>query len=228
MRHQIFLLLTTAVFLLMSVITFASEAGPGISADEALQKLMDGNKRFVANQMTIIDKCGEPGARQSLVAGQKPFAIILCCSDSRVPPEIIFDRSLGEIFVVRVAGNIADPVILGSIEYAADHLGSPLIMVLGHQKCGAVGAAVEAHGEPHGNIGSILKTIAPAVEKARGETKSTEKATLIEAAVNCNIGLVSKSLTEQSSLIRDLVSKNKLKIVGAKYELESGKVMLAE
>ncbi len=226
MKLQILVLLLTAAFLMISVTTFASEAGPGITADEALQKLMDGNERFIKNQMNTINKAGEPKVRQALVAGQKPFAIILCCSDSRVPPEIIFDRSLGEIFVVRVAGNIADPVILGSIEYAAEHLGSPLIMVLGHQKCGAVGAAAEAHGATHGNIGAILRTIELAVKKAKLEVKDGNTAALIDAAVDQNVKLTMKDLTTNSPIIKEFASKNKVKIVGAKYELESGRVVV--
>ncbi len=228
MKLQIMVLLFTAAFVTFGVMGCSSKSSSVAPADEALKKLMDGNARYVANQMNTIGKSGEPSVRQALVSGQKPFAIILCCSDSRVPPEIIFDKSLGEIFVVRVAGNIADPVILGSIEYAAEHLGSPLVMVLGHQKCGAVGAAVEAHGETHGNIGSILKAIQPAVEKAKKESKGEDNAALIDAAVNNNVEITMKELTANSPIIKELVSKNKLKIVGAKYELESGKVVIAK
>jgi len=108
------------------------------------------------------------------------------CSDSRVPPEIIFDKGLGEIFVVRVAGNVLDPVVLGSIEYAAEHLGSPLVMVLGHERCGAVTAAVDAKGKPEGNIGAIIKNIAPAVKQAKNEYKGKDKAELVETAINDN------------------------------------------
>src|SRR5208337_114109 len=132
----------------IGALAFASETGSSITADEALKKLLDGNRNFLANQLTIKDSSG-PSTRQAVAAGQKPYAIILSCSDSRVPPEIIFDKGLGEIFVVRVAGNVPDPVILGSIEYAAEHFGSPLIVVLGHTRCGAVIAAVHAEGRPH-------------------------------------------------------------------------------
>src|SRR5512135_57193 len=140
----------------------AASEGVGVTADEALQKLMDGNKHYVAQQMSSQKMCSI-SVRESLVKSQKPFAIILSCSDSRVPPEIIFDKGLGEIFVVRVAGNIPDPVVLGSIEYAAEHLGSPLVMVLGHERCGAVKATVESKGKSTGskNIDAIVKTVAP-------------------------------------------------------------------
>ena len=129
-EEEISFFLVLAASLLAVALASASETGSGIGADEALKKLIDGNAHLIANQLTITDSSG-PGARQALAAGQKPFAIILSCSDSRVPPEIIFDQGLGEIFVVRVAGNIPDPVIIGSIEYAAEHFNCPLIMVLG-------------------------------------------------------------------------------------------------
>lgn len=123
-----------AVFGLVAVaagLAFASaHGGAEVTPDEALQKLMDGNKRYVEGQMTGTKLC-DVTTRTSLAKSQKPYAIILTCSDSRVPPEVIFDKGLGEIFVIRVAGNVPDPVVLGSIEYAAEHLGSPLVMVLG-------------------------------------------------------------------------------------------------
>lgn len=200
-----------------------------ITADDALQRLLDGNHRYVANQMTVQER-SDAQTRKTLIAGQSPYAIILCCSDSRVPPEIIFDQGLGEIFVVRVAGNVPDPIILGSVEYAADHLGSPLIMVLGHGQCGAVTAAVHAEGHAHhGNVGAILKTLAPAVSQAKKEAApGKDNAQLVEAAIDVNVGLVCRSLTEQSGIIKDLVEAGKVKIVGAKYDLHDGLVRLFE
>jgi carbonic anhydrase len=215
--------LALTVVLLTWTLGFASETGPGITADEALKKLLDGNRNFLASRLTLGDSSG-PTARRAVAAGQKPYAIILCCSDSRVPPEIIFDKGLGEIFVVRVAGNVPDPVVLGSIEYAAEHFGSPLIVVLGHSRCGAVIASVEAKGRPHGNIGAIIKKIAPAVKKAREDARGATDADLVELAINNNIKMVVKSLVDQSPVIRSLVGKGKVKIVGAKYELDDGKV----
>ena len=198
-----------------------------ITADEALQKLMKGNQRYIAYQMKGQKLC-DVATRQALTKGQSPYAIILCCSDSRVPPEIIFDQGLGEIFVVRVAGNVADPIVLGSIEYAAEHLGSPLMMVLGHSRCGAVTAAVDAQGKPEGNIGAILETISPAVTLARQEAKGKEKAEIVEAAADQNVKLVCSSLITQSKIIKHLVDHGKLKIVAAKYDLDDGKVTLFE
>ena len=227
MKHRLLSILCLCFVLFASALVSASEAGPGLTADEALSKLMDGNLHFVSNQITIRET-STPSIRESLTTGQKPFAIILACSDSRVPPEIIFDQGLGEIFVVRVAGNVPDPVILGSIEYAAEHFNCPLVMVLGHKRCGAVTAAVESQGPPHGNIGAIIKTIAPAVKRAKKDVKGASKSDLVESAIDNNIKLVAKSLLKQSPVIRSLVDEGKLKIVGAKYDLDDGTVRLLE
>lgn len=210
------------IFLFLSIVLCAGliactqKADSGKNADLALKKLMEGNARFVSNQAAPEKACG-PGVRQALTSGQQPYAVILSCSDSRVPPEIIFDLGLGEIFVVRVAGNVLSPVIIGSIEYAADHLGSPLIMVLGHERCGAVSAAVDSHGEPHGHVGEIVKTIAPAVAEARKVSGSKEKPALIEDAIDLNIKLVSQSLLKQSDVLAKLAAQKKIKVVNAKY-----------
>ena len=206
-------------------VAFATVTATGISADEALQHLLDGNKRYVSNQMSGQKLCDLP-TREGLAKGQKPYAIILSCSDSRVPPEIIFDKGLGEIFVVRVAGNIVDSVVLGSIEYAAEHLGSPLVMVLGHERCGAVTAAVDAKGKPEGNIGAIIRSITPAVKQARKEAVGKSKPELVETAIDDNVKLVSASLTRQSKVLKHLVAEGKIKIVSAKYDLDDGNVTI--
>ena len=213
--------------LLSSTLSLAAGDGSGVTADEALQRLLDGNKRYVESKMNA---CGEvnAAAREKLAKTQKPYAVILSCSDSRVPPEIIFDKGLGEIFVVRVAGNVPDPIILGSIEYAAEHLGSPLVMVLGHERCGAVCAAVDAKGKSEGNIGAIIKAIAPAVKQAKTEYKGKEKTELVETAINDNVKLVVVILTRQSSVLERFVKEGKLKIVAAKYDLDDGKVTLLD
>ena len=212
------------VFSIFAAFALAS-VGSGISADEALGRLLAGNKRYVESKMSA---CGETTAtaREKLAKGQQPYAIILSCSDSRVPPEIIFDKSLGEIFVVRVAGNVPDPVVLGSIEYAAEHLGSPLVMVLGHERCGAVKATVDANGKGEGNIGAIVKAIAPALKKAKKDKNCDlkDKEKLVECVVDANAQMVAKNLTKQSRVIRELVHEGKLKIVAAKYDLDDGKV----
>lgn len=214
---------------------FANSA-PGVSPDEALQKLMEGNQRFINNQMSGTKLC-DLSARTALAKSQKPYAIILSCSDSRVPPEIIFDKGLGEIFVVRVAGNVPDPVVLGSIEYAAEHLGSPLVMVLGHERCGAVTATVNAKGKAEGNIGAIVKAIAPSIKNAEvgckeckgdAKCKQSKKDDYIECAITSNIKSVSKSLTQKSPILKHLSETGKLKIVAAKYDLDDGLVTIVK
>jgi len=214
---------------LFAALALASASGSGITADEALGKLLDGNKRYVESKMNT---CGETtaAAREKLAKGQKPYAIILSCSDSRVPPELIFDKGLGEIFVVRVAGNVPDPIVVGSIEYAAEHLGSPLVVVLGHERCGAVSATVAANGKGEGNIGTIVKTIAPALKKVKQDKSCDlkDKEKLVECVVDANAKMVAKNLTKQSKILREMVEEGKLKIVAAKYDLDDGKVTLLE
>ncbi len=220
-----------------AVIAFSSSGGGAtISPDEAIQKLMEGNRRYVDNKSSSALR-SDASARASLAKSQKPYAIILSCSDSRVPPEIIFDKGLGELFVVRVAGNIPDPIVLGSIEYAAEHLGSPLIMVLGHERCGAVKATVDAKGKSSGseNIDAIVKVISPHVASAlhtcdacKGERdcEATKKEGLTECVIDINVKSVADSLSKQSKILNHLAHENKIKIVAAKYDLDDGAVTL--
>ncbi len=215
--------IAAAALFIYSGIVFASSAGPGISPDEALKKLIDGNNRFV--QSAQAQKDIGNNRRTELTKGQHPFAVILSCSDSRVPPEHIFDQGLGDIFVVRVAGNVADSIELGSVEYAAEHLGVPLILVLGHQSCGAVKATVDG-GKPEGNIESIVKKIAPAVKKARETVKEKDK--LLDAAILENTKSTAKTLTKKSSIIKHLVEEKKVKIAAGVYNMATGKVELVE
>jgi len=189
------------------------------TADEVWNSLMAGNSRFVA---------GKPQAhalialRQKLVSGQSPKAIILSCSDSRVGPELIFDQSLGDIFVVRTAGNVADAVGLGSIEYAVEHLHSPLLVVLGHQKCGAVNAACSGEKMPSRNLDAIVDRIDPAVTRAKNYAKDGD---LVESAIKENVHQSANDLLANSEIIRHAVESGKLKLVEAEYELDSGKVV---
>jgi carbonic anhydrase len=187
-----------------------------LSSQEALKRLLDGNNRYTSQKSTYPNQTLE--RRKEITRGQNPFAIILCCSDSRVPPEIIFDQGLGDIFVIRVAGNVIDTTVLASAEYAVEHLGVPLFLVLGHSKCGAVSSAVSNHKHT-GNIGKLLDFIAPAVEKARNMTGD-----IIENAVMANIEIVLEKLKEESPIISEFAETGKLEIIGAYYDLESGNV----
>ena len=215
-------------------LVFASAGTPSVSADEALKRLRDGNERYTAEKPTAAQRSTK-ASRAALAKSQSPYAIILTCSDSRVPPELLFDSGLGELFVIRVAGNIPDPVVLGSIEYAAEHLGTPLVMVLGHERCGAVTATVDAKGKAHGNIGAIVKAIAPSIKKATKECaackedkqcEKTRKSEYVECVIDTNVKLVTANLTKNSKVLKHLVAEKKLKIVSAKYDLDDGKVAL--
>ncbi|VVC00420.1 Carbonic anhydrase [uncultured archaeon] len=180
-----------------------------MNAEESLNKLKEGNARFVSGKPSHKDMAKR---RAELVSGQKPYAIILTCSDNRVSPEHIFDAGLGEIFVVRNAGNLASPIALGSIEYAAEHLGSPLLVVMGHSSCGAVNAACAADTAP-GNIGLIVKEIQEAVKAG----KKDQAQTVIE-----NVKCVLKTIRAKSSILSHLEKEGKLKIIGAVYSLQTG------
>ncbi|MGD0281610.1 MAG: carbonic anhydrase [Dissulfurispiraceae bacterium] len=190
--------------------------------DETLSKLLDGNKRFVSNSLAVKDT-GD-ARRKELSKAQHPSAIVVTCSDSRVPPEIIFDQGLGDIFDIRVAGNVIDPISVGSIEYAVEHLHTPLLILLGHDKCGAVSAAMEAKGKTGDNIGTILRKILPAVRKATalGGTKED----ILNNAIRENVLLQQKYLLRKSPVVRNLIASGDLKVVTGIYHLESGVVEL--
>lgn len=187
-----------------------------MTAAKSMNRLVLGNDRFVAGKPAVKD-FGESRRLDLSINGQHPFAVILCCSDSRVPPEIIFDQGLGDLFVVRTAGNIVDDVVLGSIEYGAEHLDIPLLVVLGHEKCGAVKATVEAHGDVHGCIKAITDKIGKSYDKVRGNRNACE---------SCEDENIRDTVTEikNNTVISHLIKEGKTEVVGAKYAIETGKV----
>ncbi|BDA66699.1 Twin-arginine translocation pathway signal [Calothrix sp. PCC 7716] len=189
-----------------------------VSPDEALKKLLRGNERFVAGKRANPNQ-SQLRLLETSVA-QYPYASILGCADSRVPAEIVFDQGLGDLFVVRVAGNVASQTAIGSLEFSSAVLGSQLIVVLGHAKCGAVVAAVKGDPLP-GRIGIFVEEIKPAVESVRQKTGDLEKNSII-----ANIQYQVKKLPETSTILGNLVKEGKLKIVGGIYDLSSGKVTL--
>lgn len=203
----------------------------GNDADEALKKLMDGNQRFVSDR-PAAKNLGDT-RRKELIKGQHPFAVVLSCSDSRVPPEHLFDQGLGDIFVVRTAGNIIDKVSIGSIEYGVEHLHVPLLVILGHQKCGAVTAAVESYGKPQkaekghvkDSISEIVNKIMPAVKQAKN---SAHPGDVLENAIQGNMRNVYSELLKKSPVVKESVRSGKLKVVLAEYYLESGEVKILE
>jgi carbonic anhydrase len=184
------------------------------------EKLLEGNKRFVSGNLAKKDFSLEK--RKELLKGQKPYAVVVGCSDSRVPPEIIFDQWLGDIFVIRVAGNVLDPVSLGSIEYAVEHLKTPLIVILGHNRCGAVHATIHSHSKAEGNLKAIVEKIMPAVSKAKNVAKSEED--LLNIAIEENVKLQKEFMLKNSKIINEYVKANKVQIVMAIYDLETGEV----
>ncbi|MBN9658467.1 MAG: carbonic anhydrase [Acidobacteria bacterium] len=197
----------------------AEEHPAGVPADKALALLVQGNDRYVAHRETHPDATLE--RRAELTKGQHPYAIVLGCADSRVPPELVFDAGLGDLFVIREAGNVVDDVVLGSVEYAVEHLGVKLVMVLGHEKCGAVTAAVNHTKEAH--ISSIVKAIQPAVEASRKEPGDA-----VHNCVLANAKRVAAQIRNSQPLLGHAVHEAGLKVVAADYDLATGKVTILE
>ena len=197
-------------------------ARPTISEpDAALKQLTDGNRRFVDAQMA--HPAQSPEHRLLVSRGQQPFATILTCSDSRLPPEVIFDQGLGDLFVVRVAGNITDDTLLGSVEYAVGHLNTPLVVVIGHQRCGAVEATLESiqhDAVPHGDVAALVKAITPAVPVA--EKRSGD---LLENTIRVNAEMSRDTIAKSSELAEPLKA-GRLKVLAGYYSLDDGTVSL--
>jgi len=210
--------LVVAVLLLCPVVGIGTgkKSQDKITPDSALAELKDGNAHHAAHRYKHPH---ENAARlRQLASGQHPHAEVLSCADSRVPPEILFDQGLGDLFVVRVAGNVVSDTELGSLEYGAEHLHVPLLIVLGHQRCGAVTAAVEG-GEVPGHISALTELLRPAVEKTRGMPGDR-----VENAVRANVEMVVKQLRTSGPVLEKLVSRGELKVVGAIYSLDTGQV----
>jgi carbonic anhydrase len=194
----------------------AAVHAPTMSAEQALKLLLEGNQRFVAGKLEHPNQT--PARRAEVAKGQHPFASVLACSDSRTPPEMIFDRGLGDIFTVRVAGNVADQVVIESLDYSVKHLGVRVVMVLGHRRCGAVIAAVEGHEEDNEDVGPMLKELKPAVHATHGMPGDP-----VENAVRENVKLVMKNLAASGELSA-MVKSGELKIVGGIYDLDTGTI----
>ncbi len=207
---------------IVGVAIFASAAAavaapdaPGVDPGVALQQLLDGNQRFVAGRMEHPNQT--VARRKDVAPAQHPFASVLACSDSRTPPSVLFDRGLGDLFVVRVAGNVATEITIESLDYAVTHLGTRLVMVLGHERCGAVIAAVEGHEEP-GDVGPMLRELAPAARAAKKMKGDT-----VANAVRENVLLIVKKL-ENDPRLAAMVKQGQVRIVGGVYSLDTGKV----
>jgi carbonic anhydrase len=193
--------------------------GGGVDADDALKKLLDGNKRYAGNSAKGPNRSA--ARRAELAKGQHPFAVVVTCSDSRVPPELLFDQGFGDIFVVRTAGNIVDAVALGSIEYAVDHLGTKLVLVLGHERCGAVAATLQG-GDAPANIKCVVDTIKPAVDK--GKSRHSGHGELLDTCVKTNVKFVAEKIRTTPPILAEAVNDGMVRVVGAYYDLDSGLV----
>lgn len=194
-----------------------------INATEALERLIEGNSRFVSNASSTRQL-----RPSEFAADQKPFAIILGCSDSRVPAEIVFDQGLGDLFVIRVAGNIVAPSQVGSVEFAAERFGTRLVVVLGHSMCGAILATIEQLGQPpsgqSSNLRSIVDRVRPSVESLMRTHLKHNHEELVHQAVRANIRASADHLRHGSQILEQLIQRDGLLVVGAEYSLETGEV----
>jgi len=198
-----------------------------ISAKEALERLRQGNLRFTSD-FSIQSGQTAQQRRASVLEGQRPFAIILGCSDSRVPAEIVFDQGLGDLFVIRVAGNIVAPSQVGSVEFAAERFGTRLVVVLGHSMCGAILATIEEMGRAEdvksANLRSIVDRVRPAVEPLLKTDLRHDHDALVHEAVRANIRISAANLRNGSRILEQLIENEGLVVVGAEYSLETGEV----
>ncbi len=193
-----------------------------LDAEGAWRRLVEGNRRFVTGSQTHPHESLR--WRESLVRGQRPFAVVLGCADSRVPPELVFDHGLGDLFTIRAAGEVLDNSVLGSVEYAVEHLGIPLVVVLGHARCGAVSAAVDVvrgRAQVSGDVSVLVRAIEPAVLSTRPDP---DEARFLAAAVDNQARRVASLLPERSVTIRAAVGHHGVRVVAASYQLDTGEV----
>lgn len=202
-----------------------------VSAQEALERLREGNQRYVEETRSSDTLTGR-SRRRAVADGQTPFAVILGCSDSRVPAEIVFDQGLGDLFVIRVAGNIVAPSQIGSVEFAAERYGVRLVVVLGHSNCGAILATIDELGrgskEQSRHLRSIVDRIRPSVQSFIGTSIANDHDQLVHHAVRANIRMSANHLRHGSDVLEQLIETNGLMVVGAEYSLDTGVVEFFE
>ena len=198
-----------------------------LSALDALARLQEGNRRF-ASGVRSLDSLGTRTRISALAGGQEPFAVVFGCSDSRVPAEIVFDQGLGDLFVIRVAGNIVAPSLVGSVEFAVERFGTRLVVVLGHTKCGAIQATLEELDRPSGsrspNLRAIVDRVRPSVEALLGTELRHDREGLARQAVRANIRASADHLRHGSRILEERIQGGGLLVVGAEYSLETGEV----
>ncbi len=206
-----------AVGLLLPLVA-AHSGGTAPDAATAQKRLLEGNRRYAQSRLSHTNQTAV--RRGAIAAGQHPFAVVVGCADSRVPPEILFDQGLGDLFVIRLAGHVVNDAVLASIEYAVEHLGIRYVMVLGHERCGAVEATVKG-GEATGHIPSLAAAIQPAVREA-GERPGD----VVENAVLANVALAVRQLKASAPILKERVERGDLTIAGARYDLDDGTVAI--
>jgi carbonic anhydrase len=205
-------------FGLLLTSTLAQAGGTAPDAATAQQRLLEGNRRFAAARLSHTNQTAV--RRVEIAAGQNPFALIVGCADSRVPPEILFDQGLGDLFVIRLAGHVIDDAVVASIEYAVEHLGIRYVMVLGHERCGAVEATVKGGHEP-GHIGALAAAIQPAVIEAANRPGDK-----VDNVVRANVARVVRQLKSSAPVLKERVDRGDLTIAGARYDLDDGTVAI--
>ncbi|EHJ46881.1 carbonic anhydrase [Solidesulfovibrio carbinoliphilus subsp. oakridgensis] len=213
---------TMAFLLAMCTAVLASSGGSEVSADEALSRLKEGNTRFVS-QANVAPHQDAARRHETATGGQHPFATVLSCADSRAPVEVLFDQGVGDLFVVRVAGNVAATDEIGTIEYGAEHLGVPLVVVLAHTKCGAVTAVVK--NEPvTENIGKLVAPIVPAVKGIKARFAASDVNEIISRSIEANMWQAISDIYAKSPMLKKMAADGKIKVVGALYDIDSGEV----
>ncbi|MFT5087927.1 MAG: carbonic anhydrase [Candidatus Latescibacterota bacterium] len=199
-----------------------------VPAEEALKRLREGNRRFVDSVRSYETKLSSHARRFELAQKQMPFAVVLGCSDARVPAEIVFDQGLGDLFVIRVAGNVVAPSQVGSVEFAVSRFGTRLVVVLGHSQCGAIQATLEALQQPEAgqthNLYSIVDRVRPSVEALLSTELKNDPDALVKEAVRANIRVSSNHLRHGSKTLEEFIERDGLLVVGAEYSLETGEV----
>lgn len=222
MKTRLFAVLACALVIGTPLLASASGNGPGVDPDQALQQLEAGNARWAAGASTF-PHADQARRTQTSEQGQHPFATIIACSDSRVPVELLFDQGIGDLFVIRVAGNVCDTDEIGSIEYGVDHLGTPVMLVLGHTGCGAV-QAVSTRAEVHGSIPALVDNIVPALARAHAANPGKNGNEIAPLVVRENVWQSIEDLLENSHAVRERAANGQVKIVGAVYDLGTGSI----
>ena len=222
MKRYLMAMAVAAVTISMATAAMAFSGGAGIGADEALGRLKEGNTRYIGGA-AVGPRQDAARRHETATGGQHPFATVLSCADSRVPVEVVFDQGVGDVFVVRVAGNVANTDEIGTIEYGAEHLGVPLVVVLAHTKCGAVTAVVKNEHVTE-NIGKLVAPIVPAVAGVKNRFAAADMDELISRSIEANMWQAIDDMYTKSPLLKKMAADGKIKVVGALYDIDSGNV----